>query len=95
MGILFNCTALGIHLCKTSQLYVLKTRLGGEIYSSDVNMHKGYYYKPIQNNMAIRFKLECDFSVQVHRIAAGDDLTKLMKATSILITNGPRQKFIC
>lgn len=45
--------------------------------------------------MAIRFKLECDFSVQVHRIAAGDDLTKLMKATSILITNGPRQKFIC
>ena len=42
VGILFNCTALGIHLCKTSQLYVLKTRLGGEIYSSDVNMHKGY-----------------------------------------------------
>ena len=29
-------------------------------------------------------------------MAAGDDdLTKLMKATSILITNGPRQKFIC
>ena len=42
VGILFNCTALGIHLCKTSQLYILKTRLGGEIYSSDVNMHKGY-----------------------------------------------------
>ena len=44
VGILFNCTALGIHLCKTSQLYILKTRLGGEIYSSDVNMHKGYFY---------------------------------------------------
>ena len=43
VGILFNCTALGIHLCKTSQLYILKTRLGGEIYSSDVNMHKGYW----------------------------------------------------
>ena len=44
VGILFNCTALGIHLCKTSQLYILKTRLGGEIYSSDVNMHKGYWF---------------------------------------------------
>ena len=44
VGILFNCTALGIHLCKTSQLYILKTRLGGEIYSSDVNMHKGYCF---------------------------------------------------
>ena len=38
--ILFNSTALGIYLCKTSQLDNLKTRLG-EICSSDVNMHKG------------------------------------------------------
>ena len=42
VGILFNRTALGIHLCKTSQLCILKMRLGGEIYLSDVNMHKGY-----------------------------------------------------
>ena len=42
VGILFSCAALGIHLCKTSQLYILKKRLGGEIYSSDVNMHKDY-----------------------------------------------------
>ena len=47
VDILFNCTALGIHLCKTSQLYILKTRLGGEIYSSDVNMHKGYFAQPV------------------------------------------------
>ena len=47
VGILFNRTALGIHLCKTSQLCILKTRLGGEIYLSDVNMHKGYC-KPLQ-----------------------------------------------
>ena len=31
-----------IYVIKTSQLYILKTRLCGEIYSSDVNMHKGY-----------------------------------------------------
>ena len=42
VGILFNWIALRIHLCKTLQLYILKTRLGGEIYSSDVNIHKGY-----------------------------------------------------
>ena len=28
---------------KTSQLYILKMRLGGEIYSSDANMDKGYF----------------------------------------------------
>ena len=45
MGILSNCIALGIHLCKTSQFYnyILKTRLGCETYSSDVNVPKGYY----------------------------------------------------
>ena len=43
VGILFNSTALGIHLRKTSQPCDFKTRLGGEICSSDVNMHKGYY----------------------------------------------------
>ena len=31
-----NCP---IHLCKTSQLFILKTRLGDEIYLSDINMH--------------------------------------------------------
>ena len=39
VGILFKCTALGIHSCQTLQLYIL---IGGEIYSSDVNTHKGY-----------------------------------------------------
>ena len=39
VGIFFNWIALGIHLCKTSQLFILKTRLGGEIYLSDINMH--------------------------------------------------------
>ena len=43
VGILFNCTALGIHLCKTSQFYILKTRLGCETYSSDENVPKRYY----------------------------------------------------
>ena len=28
--ILFNSSAMGIYLCKTSQLYNFKTRLGGE-----------------------------------------------------------------
>ena len=39
VGILFNWIALGIHLRKTSQVFILKTRLGGEIYLSDINMH--------------------------------------------------------
>ena len=38
MGILFNSTALGIYSCKTSQLYNLKTRPGGELCRSDVNI---------------------------------------------------------
>ena len=42
VNILFNCSALGIHLCKTWQLFIFKTRLGGEICSSDVNVHKGH-----------------------------------------------------
>ena len=54
MGILFNRTALGIHLCKTSQLCILKTRLGGEIYSSDVNMHKGYCLSCLPVKIQIR-----------------------------------------
>ena len=40
--ILFNFSALGIHLCKTWQLFNFKTRLGGEICLSDVNMRKGH-----------------------------------------------------
>ena len=28
---------------KTSQLYILKMRLGGELYSSDANMYRGYF----------------------------------------------------
>ena len=43
LGILFNCAALGIHLRKTSQFYILKTWFGGETYSSDVNVPKGHY----------------------------------------------------
>ena len=39
VGILFNSIALGIHLCKTLQVYNFKTRLGGKICSTDVNMH--------------------------------------------------------
>ena len=31
MGVLFNCTDWGIHLCKTSQFYILKLRLGGDL----------------------------------------------------------------
>ena len=38
---LFNSTALGIYLCKTSQLYNFKTKLGDEICSSNVNMCEG------------------------------------------------------
>ena len=53
VGILFNRTALGIHLCKTSQLCILKTRLGGEIYSSDVNMYKGYSARRLVNGFLL------------------------------------------
>ena len=38
VGILFNSTALGIYSCKTSQPYNLKTRPGGELCRSDVNI---------------------------------------------------------
>ena len=38
VGILFNSTVLGIYSCKTSQLYNLKTRPGGELCRSDVNI---------------------------------------------------------
>ena len=40
--ILFNCFALGIHLCTTWQLFNCKTKLGGEICPSDINMQKGH-----------------------------------------------------
>ena len=43
VDILFQFTTSGILLCKTSQLYNFKTRLGGEICSFDVNTHKGYF----------------------------------------------------
>ena len=42
VNILFNCSDLGIHLCTTWQLFNLKTKLGGEICSSDINMQKGH-----------------------------------------------------
>ena len=43
VNILFNCSALGIYLSgKTWRLFDFKTRLGGEIYSSDVNIHEGH-----------------------------------------------------
>ena len=45
LGIPFNCTALGIHLCKTSQntlQFQNKDWITGEICWSDVNVHKGY-----------------------------------------------------
>ena len=57
MGILFNSTALGIHSFKTLQLYIL---IGGEIYSSDVNTHKGYsliYLKKIPYLLDTRYFL--------------------------------------
>ena len=40
VSIIFNSTPTGIHLCKIVQLQNFKTRIGGEIYSSDVNIHK-------------------------------------------------------
>ena len=40
-GIVYNCAALGIHLCETSQLYNFKTRLV-QICSSNANVHKGH-----------------------------------------------------
>ena len=40
VSILFNSTLIGIQSCKILQLQNFKTRLGGEICSSDVNMHK-------------------------------------------------------
>ena len=43
MGILFNSTSLGIHFCKTPQLYNFKTRHGGEIYLPGVDTNKGYW----------------------------------------------------
>ena len=45
VGILFNSTALRIHLGKTLQHYNFKTRLDGEMCSSDVNVHKGYFQR--------------------------------------------------
>ena len=41
MGILFNSTAVGIHLRKTLQIYHSKMRLGDEICLSHINMLKG------------------------------------------------------
>ena len=41
VGILYNCAALGIHLCETSPLYNFKTRLV-EICSSNANLHKSH-----------------------------------------------------
>ena len=40
-NILFNFSALVIHICKTWQLLSFKKRLGGEICLSDVHMRKG------------------------------------------------------
>ena len=42
VNILFNCSDLGIHLCTTWQLFNFKTKLGGEICSSHINMQKGH-----------------------------------------------------
>ena len=42
VNILFNFSALGIHLWKTWQLFNFKTRLGREICLSDVNTRKGH-----------------------------------------------------
>jgi len=42
VNILFNCSASGIHLCKTCKIFNFKTRLGDEICPSYVNMHKGH-----------------------------------------------------
>ena len=42
VNILFNCSDLGIHLCTTWQLFNFKTKLGGEICSSDINMQNGH-----------------------------------------------------
>ena len=39
---IFSVFALGIYLCKSWQLFNFKTRIGGEICSSDVNTHKGH-----------------------------------------------------
>ena len=44
-GILFNSTALRIRLRKTLQHYNFKTRLDGEMCSSDVNVHKDYFQR--------------------------------------------------
>ena len=38
VGILFNYSAMGIYSCKFSQLYNFKTRPGGELCRSDVNI---------------------------------------------------------
>ena len=45
VGILFNSTALRIHLGKTLQHYNFKTSLGGEMCSSDVKVHKGHFQR--------------------------------------------------
>lgn len=61
VSILFNRTAaLGIHLCKTLKLYNYKTRLGGEICLSDINMHNGY------KDFLMTFILSFFFPFQVH-----------------------------
>ena len=54
VGILFSCTALGIHSCNILHLYILKTRLGGEIYSSDINMRKGYHQNLFESLLYVR-----------------------------------------
>ena len=45
VNILFNCSALGIHSCITWQTFIFKTRLGGEICSSDVDMYKDHKHR--------------------------------------------------
>ena len=42
VDILFKFTALGHSFMQNFATLQFKTRLGGEIYSFDVNMHKGY-----------------------------------------------------
>ena len=56
-SILLNATALGIHLCKTSRIFIFKIRLDGEISMGDVNIHKGYRLLPSFNNPHLQYEL--------------------------------------
>ena len=64
VGILLNFTALGIHLFKTSLIFIFKTKIGGEICSCAVNLHiKDYWYMRCKHAVAVFGQSVCNFCI--------------------------------